>query len=386
MRWTTPFIAACWLAASAAPRAATAPPPGPPRAIAPAVRECLGCHAAAGSVLEGVMATREPERRFARRAFGHAQGDRFFEESCSGCHVSTCSDCHGADPHPKGKPEDAACLRCHRGYFVGWDYHGRAPREDHERYRREPIADGEPYLKMLPDIHLERGLGCADCHSPHAAVATARTKTCVECHPRPAPEVPDHAIAAHLERMECVACHAAWAAQEYGTFLVRAATPEQQEAFAPLPTRGPWRKSAYLKRQDVPPLGLNERGLVAPIRPEFIVFATDARQGWENHLLVAEWRAFAPHTVRRGSVGCAGCHEAPRRYLLERDEDRLYLLDQDGLALRSFWSREGQSVRNGEFLPESHYALMNRKTPEYVRQQLKQWQKLLERVDRSSAR
>ena len=375
MRWTTPFIAACWLAASA-PRAATPPPPGPSQQPAPAVspqstatdRECLGCHAAAATAVNGAMATRASERQFARRAFGEPHGDRFFDTSCAGCHVSRCSDCHGEAAHPKGKPSDAACLRCHRGYFVGWDYHGRAPREDNERYQREPTADGEPYLKMLPDVHLERGMGCADCHSPHAATAEARTKTCRQCHPRPSPEVPDHAIAAHLDRMECVACHAAWAPQEYGTFLVRTYTPEQDEAFAALPAWGEWTKSAYLKRQDAPPLGLNAAGRVAPIRPQFILFATDARQGWENRLLAAEWRAFTPHTTRRGSVVCAGCHEAPRRYLLEDDEDRLYLLEKDGLPLRSFWSRKGQTVSNGSFLPEAHHTLMNRRTPEYVRQ------------------
>jgi hypothetical protein len=186
--------------------------------------------------------------------------------------------------------------------------------------------------------------------------------------------------------MECVACHAAWAAQEYGTFLVRPRSPEQEEAFSVLPARGEWRKSAYLKRQDAPPLGLDARGLVAPIRPQFILFATDSARGWENRLLAAEWRAFTPHTVRRGSVSCAGCHEQPRRYLLENDADRLYLLEKDGLPLRSFWSRAAQTVSNGSFLPERHYALMNRKTPEYVRQHLRQWKNLLEPADRSSRR
>ena len=62
-------------------------------------------------------------------------------------------------------PGDDACLRCHGGYFVGWDYHGRAPREDHERYQRGAEANGEPFLKMLPDIHHELGLTCADCHT-----------------------------------------------------------------------------------------------------------------------------------------------------------------------------------------------------------------------------
>jgi hypothetical protein len=260
---------------------------------------------------------------------------------------------------------------------VGWDYDGRAPREDHERYRRGPAAEGEHFLKMRPDVHREAGLGCADCHtmkSLHDGRTSA--KTCRDCHV-PSPAVPDHAIPAHLERMECVACHAAWAPQEYGTFLVRARTPLQEDAFAALPDLGPWKRSAVLRRQDPPPLGLNARGRVAPIRPQFILFATDAGRGWENALLAAEWKAFSPHTVRRGSVGCGGCHDVPRRYLLEADADRLYLLEKDGLPLRSFWSREGQTVTNGSFLPEDRHRRMNLKTPAYVRGHLSQWQTLL---------
>jgi hypothetical protein len=186
--------------------------------------------------------------------------------------------------------------------------------------------------------------------------------------------------------MECVACHAAWAPQEYGTFLVRARTGEQQEAFRALPSWGPWKKSSYLKRQDAPPLGLNARGKVSPIRPEFVLFASDTAQGFENRLLAAEWRAFSPHTVRRGSVACGGCHDQPRRYLLEPDAERLHRLDADGLALRSFWSRAGQTVTNGSFFPERRHSEMNRKTPEYVRQYLRQWQNLLDHAAPPSKR
>ena len=156
-RCTTTFIAACWLLAASAGLAA--PPesapgqPGDPRNGG----DCLACHPAARPALAGPMSTRDAERRFVCRAFGHEEGDRFFARSCGGCHVSSCRDCHGDAPHLAGKPADEACLRCHRGYFVGGDYHGRAPREDHARYRRGPTAGGEPFLKMLPDVHREIG-------------------------------------------------------------------------------------------------------------------------------------------------------------------------------------------------------------------------------------
>jgi len=373
-RYRILFIAACWLLAS------------PARAAGPEAN-CLGCHPRARAALSGPMSTRAPERAFAHRAFGEGEGDRFFETSCGGCHVSACSDCHGRAPHRDGKPKDDACLGCHRGYFVGWDSYGRAPREDHARYQRGAVANGEPLLKMLPDVHRERGMACADCHpmtSLHGGTGAART--CLDCHPAPSRAVPEHSFEAHMEKMECVACHAAWAPQEYGTFLIRPKTSAQQEAFAALPSLGPWKKSSYLKRQDASPLGLNARGKVSPIRPQFILFATDPGRGWENKLLVAEWKAFTPHTIRRGTVTCSGCHDSPRRFLLEADADRLHLLDQDGLALRSFWSQAGQRVTNGAFFPPDRYTLMNRKTPEYVRQYLRQWQNLLDHAAPPSKR
>ena len=77
---------------------------------------------------------------------------------------------------------------------------------------------------MLPDVHAERGMTCAACHTMRSLQEGKRAaRTCRDCHPAPSRSVPEHSFAAHLEKMECVACHAAWAPQEYGTFLVRAA-------------------------------------------------------------------------------------------------------------------------------------------------------------------
>lgn len=383
MRWTTLCIVGCWLlAADAALHAATRPIAGHERRGDAA---CLECHRGARGVLTGPMGTRAGERAFAARAMGR-DGGRFFDASCAGCHVTGCRDCHG-DGAEMAKPRDEACLRCHRGYFVGWDYAGRGAREDHERYRRGASADGEHILKMRPDVHREAGLTCADCHSMRSLQEGRRSsRTCVDCHPKVSTAVPEHAIAAHLETMECYACHAAWASQEYGTFLVRPANEAQQEAFAPLPAWGEWRRSAYLRRQDAPPLGLNGRGKVSPIRPQFVLYATDPRRGWENRRLVAEWRAFVPHTIRRGTVTCSGCHDSPRRFVLEDARARIHRPDEDGLGLRSFWERDGQTVSNGAFFPIERYRRMNRRTPTYVREHLRRWQDILDHVGPSSGR
>lgn len=352
--------------------------------LPPAVAPCSSCHPGQAAVLAGPMATRSAEVAFACRAFGD-EGPAFFSASCAGCHVSACEDCHAGDAHRPATAYDSACLECHKGYFTGWDYFGRAPREDHGRFQRGPEAQGEYHLAMAPDIHAAAGLGCADCHRIHGA-PEAEARGCRDCHLEIDETVPEHAIVAHLDHMTCSACHAAWAAQEYGTTLVMPRGEAAEDAFWSLPEAGDWIKSAALRQQGPPPLGLDSAGRVSPIRPQFILLATDRHRDWENRLLVAEWKAFAPHTIRRGSVTCGGCHENPRRFLLEDPADRIYDLGADGLPLESWWSRTGQRVVNGEFFPAERFERMNRRTPEYVRQHLRRWQSMIETGAASSAR
>jgi hypothetical protein len=324
------------------------------------------------------MGTREKELAFARRAFGTG-GDRFFAESCGGCHVSSCSDCHGSGLHATARPANEACLRCHKGYSAGWEYEGRAPREDHTRYRRGAVSQGEPFLRMVRDVHCEHGLACADCHTMRSfREGKGVAKGCRNCHVPDVATSPGHSESGPMAKVTCAACHAAWEAQEYGTFFVRASSPAQKEAFAPLPSLGPWKKSAALKRQDAPPLGLDEEGSVTPIRPHFVLFATDVAKGWENRLLAAEWRPAAPHTIRRGTVGCDGCHANRRRFLLEEAPERLYDVGRDGLPLRSWWDRAGQRMVRGAFVPPDRFERMSRRSPEYARLLVKRWQTFLE--------
>ncbi len=184
-------------------------------------------------------------------------------------------------------------------------------------------------------------------------IAGTRTaKVCRDCH-KPSDKVLEHRIKVHLERMECYACHSAWGAQEYGTFYLRFTGGQSQQHYRLKTVDGNYVKSAYLKKQDAPPLGVNARGMVSPIRPQFIAYFSDIRNdmvvGEENRLLTASWKAFFPHTVRRGTVMCDGCHDAPRRFIMEGKEDRIYRLQDDGMKIPSFWDRTGQKVMNGDF-------------------------------------
>ncbi len=360
-----------------------------PSSLATRAAGCTGCHQGYGQIFDQAMTVRGAEKHFANTAF-HGLDDNFFANNCTSCHVSDCLDCHGGDGHKIGAATQQQCLSCHKGYFVGPEYLGKAPREDHPRYQRGPELLGEHYLKMRPDLHAEAGLQCQDCHTMASLIAGHKSaQSCRDCH-QPDPQVIEHGIAAHLEKLECYACHSAWAAQEYGTFYLRIGKDNEDkiEQFHVVePLTGDYLTRVYLRKQDAPPLGLNARGRVSPIRPEFIAYYSDLREdssGVENRLLSAQWKAFFPHTVRRGSVMCDSCHDDRRRYLLEPEDDRLYRIDLDGMTLPSFWNQQGQQVSNGAFISPQQFSELNKKDGPYTRAYVKRWQELLGRGADSS--
>lgn len=339
---------------------------------------CVGCHRGYQQMYDHAMGTRGKEKAFIARSYGKRDGE-FEKKNCVSCHIQSCRDCHGKG-HAIARPKADACSKCHRGYFVGWDYFGRAPREEHERYQRGDVINGETFLKMLPDVHQKKGMTCAACHTMQSLI-TGKTaaKSCTDCH-RPRKDVIEHRIAAHLEKMECIACHAAWAPQEYGTFFLHFTSGSVDEPFQVLTSTGNgYAKTVYLKRQDLPPLGVNSQGKVAPIRPQFIAYYTQLSKGRavgrENELLAAEWRAFTPHTVQRGTAMCDGCHDNPQRFLLEDRQSRIYDLQKDGMTLSSFWDRRGQQVINGSFLEEARYRQIAARSTAYKKAYVEKWRR-----------
>lgn len=360
-----------------------------PSSVATRAEGCTGCHQGYDGIFDQAMTVRSAEKEFVAESFAH-HDENFFDNNCSSCHVSDCLDCHGGNGHQITPAGQGACLDCHKNYYVGWEYLGRAPREDHPRYQRGPQFEGEHALKMRPDIHAQKGLECQDCHSMQSLVAGQPTaKTCRDCH-EPDPEVVEHRIEKHLEGMECYSCHSAWAAQEYGTFFLRTGTDNAElvQRFRGIPLQGEYVRSAYLRKQDAPPLGVNAKGLVSPIRPQFIGYYSDLRQNDpaapENVLVAAQWKAFFPHTIRRGTPVCDACHDNARRFLYEKPEDRIYRIDLDGLGLSSFWDQQGQSVSNGSFVGPERYADIIEKDADYTKAYVEKWKQLIDNVDVSS--
>lgn len=344
---------------------------------------CTGCHQGYEQIFAQAMTTRHAEKQFCERTFATVD-QNFFDNSCNSCHVSDCLDCHGGDGHQIRTPDNDDCLSCHSGYFVGREYLGMAPREDHERYQRGLQYQGDHVMKMRPDIHAEKGLGCRDCHSMQSLLqGELSAKICRDCH-QPSLEVVEHSIPAHLEKMECYACHSAWSAQEYGTFFLRFGEENHDAAvskFKASGLTGDYLSRAYLRKQDSPSLGMNSKEKYSPIRPQFISYYSDLRGEpyplVENELLAAEWKAFFPHTVRRGTVMCDSCHHDARRYLLEAEEDRIYRVDLDGLGLGSFWNQQGQVISNGAFVTLEQFSKLSKKDATFTKAYVERWKKLL---------
>ena len=342
---------------------------------------CGRCHAGAEHILHQAMATRSAEQEFCRRSWG-MKDSKFFSVNCNGCHVSSCRDCHGSG-HDVTIPTAATCYKCHNGYFVGWDYAGRAPREDSVRYQRGGRDNEQYYLKMLPDVHQQAGMECADCHSMGSLQRGQRgSRSCRDCHDIDK-SIIEHSIPEHLNKMECVSCHAAWAAQEYATFYLHTANSDNRRFFRVKKDNEQYIKSSYLRRQNLPPLGLNKCGLVAPIRPQFIAYYSamenNRPNGRENQLLLAQWKAFSPHTIRRGSAMCDSCHADARRFILEPLAKRIYRPDLDGLQLVSFWRSDGQTVVNGSFYPQWRFKQLSAKSNRYRRKYVQKWQYFLKK-------
>jgi len=147
-------------------------------------------------------------------------------------------------------------------------------------------------------------------------------------------------------------------------------------------------KSSYLRRQDLPPLGVNQEGKIAPIRPQFQAYYSKMEDnrpvGEENRQLALEWKVFTPHTIRRGTAMCDQCHGNARRFILEPLDKRIYRPDRDGLGLDSFWRSEGQRVSNGSFMPPARFERMSEKTPQYSQGYVEKWQNFLQKDAASS--
>lgn len=169
----------------------------------------------------------------------------------------------------------------------------------------------------------------------------------------PGKEPLNHRIPGHLEKMECTACHAAWTFQDLGLHLVRQdysdyepwiwltrqgdpqardvletnlfkpkehwSPPSSRDWLTGFPKVGVWLGGYSMRRWEGRILGVNSRGRVSAMRPQYqywlswvdsrgqtILDSVIPRTGDGRQALA--WNPYAPHTVRPQTVDCWDCH------------------------------------------------------------------------------
>mgnify|MGYP001481667110 CR=1 FL=1 len=336
---------------------------------------CLSCHNEYDNMLNSKMHTRADEVRYVSETFD-SYDSKFFEKNCSGCHVSTCSDCHGT--HQIEKPITDTCIKCHNGHATGTDYTGYALRPPAEKYQRGKEINGEHYLKMLPDVHFEKGMNCADCHSMKN-LSEGKTLTCESCH-----KVSRRDEHLTHKNLKCESCHSAWGHGEYGTtYMCFDNSRKIYDQYAKkLKTVGDsCVRSSLLNEYREMPIGVDADGKISPLRP-FNVFFTvfeDNAVVFENKMISNSWAAYSPHTTQRGVRGCFSCHENDKRLMVLQND--IYDLKREGLDLKSFWNKEGQRVYNGSFLNDKQIETTKYKTDKYKKMKTGRWQKIIKELE-----
>jgi len=171
------------------------------------------------------------------------------------------------------------------------------------------------------------------------------------------PNPVSHRIPEHIAKMECHSCHALWSYQDFGFHLIREDRayyekwgplwiqndpqvqsllrrnlPLKKEQWAPPSSRdyldgtvkpGIWYGGYSYRRFESPIFGFNERGKTSVFRPlhQFVVSQLDekGKVRLDSHILQTRdgkpglgFNPYAPHTIRKETLRCEGCHENPR--------------------------------------------------------------------------
>jgi hypothetical protein len=209
---------------------------------------------------DGLQLADDMLRRRCLRCHFHSPGDDYpytrRGTGCAACHMAF-SGGKPVDHAFIARPTDRQCLSCHYGNFVGADYYGRFEHDFNWEYRTPYTTRqeyhrpyGVEYHELAPDVHLERGLACIDCHSGHRDSSGEAGLTCSSCHrpagdallglparvaveddgliltaisgeKHPVPRLGHPAHDQYGDGVACQVCHAQWAFNDSETHLLR---------------------------------------------------------------------------------------------------------------------------------------------------------------------
>ena len=287
------------------------------------------------------------------------------------------------------------CIHCHnRGGRTGVSFIGTMESDKYgtpwkANGDKQGTLHGKQYNHLSADVHYEMGLTCIDCHTKddlhgdgyiYAKKENAVEIRCVSCHGTTAKiadmmtarrnlltnlklvdgsiiltakltgkehTVPQLAgaelseeghtamvgIPAHMEKLECYACHARWAPQCYGCHALqniakpsgdwinttspddrsKAGTKQNREQ-----TSFSWSESRSYLRWETPVLGINNKGKVSPFIPgcQLVLSQVDDKKNIISNRVYTtvdgtsgfSQNPIQPHTISRESRTCVDCH------------------------------------------------------------------------------
>lgn len=242
-------------------------------------------------------------------AFGINMNVLYADKNCAKCHATTCSDCHGPEPHVNDLSQNIeTCDVCHLKKQASF------------------IGDMPMHKSQGPsmDIHYEKGFVCVDCHTADEAhgdgteytnMLSAVKVTCEDCHSDPEKEVKGMSVTQystdiasheiHEETLDCSACHIAWIVTCVNCHLDT------------MKTEGITTENFYLAKA--------ADGKIKPFMEMVAVYEN------ETHTAYVEYYS---HTITNKPHDCAFCHE--NKEVLCDDKDGQML----GPAGASFISSE----------------------------------------------
>lgn len=231
---------------------------GLPEAASPRELKSAPDDASAAALVDDLL------RRHCLRCHVHGPGDDYpltrHALGCGACHLERGPGREQSHVFLR-HPGDHQCLACHRGAFIGADYHGLTERDTTLEFRTPyagPEANrdaGVERHRLTPDVHQQAGISCIDCHGGKTLMAAseqARSVGCRDCHDwRPGESTDDlpDGVRAEGERLllltrlsgrelevprlmhpaharygatvDCAVCHARWGGNDQPIHLLR---------------------------------------------------------------------------------------------------------------------------------------------------------------------
>ncbi len=220
----------------------------------------------------------------------------------------TCIDCHtekgvmgdGRTHHHMEEAEDVKCRDCHRARLAPPDTLAQTLIGLNEKVP-EPARIAYTAKMHAPLYHVQEHNGSLTLYRKQDGRPFALP---------PMSDRPYHTDAIH-RRLDCSACHAAWAPSCYGCHEVYFEDGRQFDWIKKEFTKGQWQEYRSFLRFESPSLGIGYNGKVMPFAPGCQVIGTRFVNQKIERFHAMAMAGWDPHTTQKQSRTCVDCHINP---------------------------------------------------------------------------